>query len=158
VPVYKSETDSYLVKSLGNSLSNQNREIFYEYSKKVLDNNLADPNYKFRAALYMYDAGYEVEAISTVVSLSEKDPESLDFLNGLSYLFIKRNQLEEAIDINKKIAELDPWNAQNYLSLASLLVQIEDGESARGYLDKVIEIAPTSELATKSREILKSIE
>ncbi len=158
VPIYKSETDSYLVKSLGNSLSNQNREIFYEYSKKVLDNNLADPNYKFRAALYMYDAGYEEEAVSTVGSLSQKDPENLDFLNGLSYLFIKRNQLEEAIAINKKIAKLDPWNAKNYLSLASLFVQVEDGASAREYLDKVIEIAPRSELATKAKEILKSIE
>ena len=158
VPIYKSETDSYLVKSLGNSLSNQNREIFYGYSKKVLDNNLADPNYKFRAALYMYDAGYEVEAISTVVNLSEKDPESLDFLNGLSYLYVKRNQLEEAISINKQIAKLDPWNAQNYLSLASLFVQLGDEAAAREYLDKVIEIAPGTDLATKSREILKSIE
>jgi O-antigen ligase len=158
VPIYKSETDSYLVKSLGNSLSNQNKEMLYKYSKKVLDNNLADPNYKFRAALYMYDAGYEVEAISTVVDLSKKDPKSLDFLNALSYLFIKRNQLEEAITINKKIEKLDPWNAQNYLSLASLFVQLEDEATARKYIDKVIEIAPVSELATKAREILKSIE
>ena len=59
---------------------------------------------------------------------------------------------------DKQIAKLDPWNAQNYLSLASLLVQLEDEAAAREYLDKVIEIAPGSELATKSREILKSIE
>lgn len=158
VPVYKSETDSYIVKSLGNSLSDQNKEIFYNYSRKVLDNDLADLNYKFRTALYMYDAGFEEEAIANLVKISEKDPQSLDFLKGLSYLYIKRNQSLEAIATNEKIAELDPWNAENYLSLATLYVQKADFTLARMNLNKVVEIAPRSDLATKSIEILNSIE
>ena len=108
VPVYKSETDSYLVKSLGNNLTEQNKEVVYKYSRKVIDNNLADPNYKFRAALYMYDAGFNKESVSIIEDLASADSKNLDYLNGLAYIYVKENNLDSGISMRKKIAELDP--------------------------------------------------
>ena len=158
VPVYKSETDSYLVKSLGNNLTEQNKEAVYKYSRKVIDNNLADPSYKFRAALYMYDAGFNNESISIIEDLANADSKNLDFLNGLAYIYVKENNLDSGISTRKKIAELDPWNAENYLSLGSLYVQVNNNASAKEKLSKIISFAPNTEIASKAQEILISLE
>ena len=158
VPVYKSETDSYLVKSLGNNLTEQNKEAVYKYSRKVIDNNLADPSYKFRAALYMYDAGFNNESISIIEDLANADSKNLDFLNGLAYIYVKENNLDSGISTRKKIAELDPWNAENYLSLGSLYVQVNNNASAKEKLSKIISFAPNTEIASKAQEILASLE
>lgn len=158
VPVYKSETDSYLVKSLGNNLTEQNKEAVYKYSRKVIDNNLADPSYKFRAALYMYDAGFNNESVSIIEDLANADSKNLDFLNGLAYIYVKENNLDSGISTRKKIAELDPWNAENYLSLGSLYVQVNNNASAKENLSKIISFAPNTEIASKAQEILASLE
>ena len=158
VPIYRSETDSYLVKSLGNNLTEQNKNAVYKYSSKVLNNNFADPSYKFRAALYMYDAGFQSESVSIIEDLSIKDPQNLDFLNGLAYLYTKNNQIKTAISKHEKIAQLDPWNAENYLTLGSLYVQENDDASAVKNFSKVISFAPNTEVASRAQEILNSLD
>lgn len=158
VPVYKSETDSYLVKSLGNNLTEQNKDAVYKYSRKVIDNYFADPNYKFRAALYMYDAGFNKESVSIIENLSNADSKNLDYLNGLAYIYVKENNLDSGISTRRKIAELDPWNAENYLSLGSLYVQVNNNASAKENFSKIISFAPNTEIALKAQEILDSLE
>jgi tetratricopeptide (TPR) repeat protein len=157
IPIYRSETNSYLVKSLGNNLTEQNKGALFNYSKKVIDNKFADPTYKFKAALYMYDAGYQTESISIIEDLEIKDPKNLDFLNGLAYIYVKQGQLQDAIKVRKLIADNDPWNAENYLSLGSLLVQTGDNVLAKVYLSKIASFAPNTEVATKSQEIINSL-
>jgi len=157
IPIYRSETNSYLVKSLGNNLTEQNKGTLFNYSKKVIDNKFADPTYKFKAALYMYDAGYLAESISTIEDLEIKDPKNLDFLNGLAYIYVKQGRLQDAIKVRKLITENDPWNAENYLSLGSLLVQTGDNDLAKVYLSKITSFAPNTEVATKSKEIINSL-
>jgi Flp pilus assembly protein TadD len=145
------------VKSLGNNLTEQNKGALFNYSKKVIDNKFADPTYKFKAALYMYDAGYQTESISIIEDLEIKDPKNLDFLNGLAYIYVKQGQLQDAIKVRKLIADNDPWNAENYLSLGSLLVQTGDNVLAKVYLSKIASFAPNTEVATKSQEIINSL-
>lgn len=157
-PVYRAETDSYWVKSLGNNLTQQNINPLSEYSDRLFNNDFADPNYKFRAALYLYDAGFQSKAISIISDLSFKDPNNLDFLNGLAYLYTQEKRLDQAINMYEKISKLDPWNANNYLTLGSLYVQSEKKLSAEENLLKVISIAPNTDVASKAREILSALE
>jgi len=158
VPVYRAETDSFWVKSLGNNLTENNLKPLSDYSNRLISNSFADPNYKYRAALYLYDAGSKERAVSIVNDLALNDPKNLDYLLGLAYLYAVEKRYNLAIDTHEKISQLDPWNADNFLTLGKLYIQTNNDLFARKNLLKAISIAPNTDVEIKAREILSTLD
>ena len=132
----------------------QNKPAVQEYATKVLDNPFSDPHYKLLVLMNMYDMGFKVEAIEGIKLLEISDPINLDVLNNLAIMSQENGDIVKAINFREKIARIDPWNAENYLSLVKLYKVSNNEDSARTNYNKILSFAPNSEPAIQAAIIL----
>jgi len=123
-----------------------NRTIVFSYANKVLSNPLSDPYYKYITSISLYDMGYKEEAYKEINKLLIQDPINLNYLNGLSILLSIDNKKEQEIEIRKKIATIDPWNAKNYFNLMVIYQDIGDLTSAIEIKSKIMSFASQTEI------------
>ena len=113
----RAEEQTFLSPTL---VSSNQKELIVSNSEKINDNPFSDPYYKFKIGLDLIDAGYFDKGVNLIRKLSEEDPRQLDFLKLLVRAEMSQNNLKGAIKLRETIANLDPWNAQNYFELALL--------------------------------------
>ena len=74
----------------------------------------------YYAALDLYAEGRHQEAIKHYQSAIAADPSFLDAMHGLARVYQDTEQFDEAIDVAKRIAELDPDDVLAHTSLSIL--------------------------------------
>lgn len=139
--LYRTETDTYLARALADPNFPQNSSQVLKYANNVFDNPLSDPQYKFQISLSLVDMGLLKESYDQVIKLYESDPRSLEFLRWLALYEVEQNNFKKAIDYRNKIAELDPWNANNYLDLGVLYKTIGDEKNSTKMLERIKQFA-----------------
>jgi O-antigen ligase len=117
------------------------KEAFYQIATKTRDVPLIDFQYKVLTGAYLHSMGYQEEAIKLLEELHLENPNSLDTLNFLSGYYELLGDAEKSLVYRKKLAVLDPWNANNYLQMAFNYKFIGDGVNQKLYLDKVLSFA-----------------
>jgi O-antigen ligase len=142
----QSEVNTSKVQAFTAPNSPDNRTIVFSYAKKVFSNPLSDPYYKFISSLSLYDMGYKEEAYKEINKLLIQDPINLNYLNGLSVLLSIDNKKDEEIEIRKKIATIDPWNAKNYFNLMVIYQDTGDLSSALAIKSKILSFASQTEV------------
>lgn len=144
--LYRAETDTYLARALANPNFPQNSSQVLSYANRVFNNSLADPQYKFQISLSLVDMGFVKESHEQVLKLNESDPRALEFLRWLALYEVEQANYQQAIYFRNKIAELDPWNANNYLDLGVLYKAIGDQENTAKMLVKISQFAPNTSI------------
>jgi tetratricopeptide (TPR) repeat protein len=90
--------------------------------------------------------GYKEEAYKEINKLLIQDPINLNYLNGLCVLLSIDNKKDEEIEIRKKIATIDPWNAKNYFNLMVIYQDTGDLSSALAIKSKIMSFASQTEV------------
>lgn len=152
--ISQSETDTMRSRFFTVPGQEQNKPAVQEYATKVLDNPVSDPHYKLLVLMNMYEMGFKVEAIEGIKLLEISDPINLDVLNNLAIMSQENGDIVKAINFREKIARIDPWNAENYLSLVKLYKVSNNEDSARTNYNKILSFAPNSEPAIQAAIIL----
>jgi tetratricopeptide (TPR) repeat protein len=125
-----------------------------DYVKKVINNPLAYPFYKYRAAYFLLDMGYTDEAYNIVLSSHKLDPRNPDYLQGLANFEESKQNIQNAISVRNKISINDPWNADNYLKLLVLYKNSDDLVNANKMKNKILNFAPNTDIAKAAVEAL----
>jgi tetratricopeptide (TPR) repeat protein len=119
-----------------------------------LNNNLSDPNYKIQIAYNLFNAGKFEKSIEIVKNLVEENPRNLYALDAVAILSTELNDSTSAIESRKKIIDIDPWNAKNYLQLMLLYKAIGDTQNAVLMKEKIMSFAAqTNEAKIASEEM-----
>jgi hypothetical protein len=148
------ESDSLKVRDLTNATATQNRDAVQSYANKVITNPIADPFYKYRASLSLYDMGFTAQATEELNKLVSEDPRNLNYLQALTIFETQENNLQRVIQIRTQISEYDPWGAQNYLELIKLYKLSGDLSKASEMKDKIMSFAANTEIAKNAIELL----
>ncbi len=74
----------------------------------------------YYSALDLYADGKIEEAVAEYRKSTEADPTFMDALHGLARAHQDLNQLDEAIEVSKRIVELDPTDILAHTSLSIL--------------------------------------
>lgn len=151
---YKSESNLFFLKSIAVPTSPQNKKPVQEYVNKVLDNPFSDPFYKYRSAFFLVDMGDTEQAHKIILSLLKTDSKNPDYLKGLVFFEETAKNIPSIILTRNKIAEGDPWNADNYLQLLKLYMINNDLVNATAMKNKILSFAPNTEVAKTALEIL----
>jgi O-antigen ligase len=151
---YKSESDLFFLKGITVPSSPQNKQPVLDYVNKVVNNPLADPFYKYRAAYFLLDMGYTDEAYNIVLSSHKFDPRNPDYLQGLANFEESKQSIQNAISVRNKISHNDPWNADNYLKLLVLYKNSGDLVNANDMKNKILNFAPNTDIAKAAVEAL----
>ena len=127
------------------------KEIFFQLATKTINTPLIDLQNKVLTASYLHGMGYKTEAIALLEDLHAEDPNSLDTLTFLSSYYEMTGEINKALAMRKKIAVLDPWNANNYLQMAFNYKYINDDMNKKLYFDKAFSFAPNDENVIKAK-------
>jgi len=102
-------------------------------------------------ASYLYDMGYNQDAISLLEKLTVEDSRNLDVLTIISSYYERDGNITAAIESRKRIISLDPWNSTNYLQLAYDYKFIGDKLNQKAMLDKVLSFASQDPIVIKAK-------
>jgi tetratricopeptide (TPR) repeat protein len=148
------ESDSLKVRDLTNATATQNRDAVFTYANSVMNNPIADPFYKYRSALSLYDMGFRGQAKTEIQKLIELDPRNLNYLQGLIVMETSENNLEKVVQARIQISKYDQWNAENYLELIKLYKLSGDLEKANEVKNIIMSFASNTEVAEAAIEVL----
>ena len=155
VLLYRGESNSYKGGVSLNLNDEASRTYFRDLQLKVLNTPLNDYSYKLFAASKLIDAGFE-EGLTEAEKLYKTDPRNLDALALLSNVNERLGNLSKAIEFRKAIAELDPWNAENYLALGRYYKSQGNSTESKLMLDKILSFAANHPIAEQAAKELDS--
>jgi len=145
--------DNYVGQNDKNSaFSNQLLRLFDQRSSYVLENRIADPNYKIQMAYLLFNSGKQQESIRIVNELFESNPRNIYALDALALLYSGIKDPAAEIQARKIIEKLDPWNGKNYLQLMTLYKTAGDITNAQLMLNKILSFAPDTNEAKSAIE------
>jgi O-antigen ligase len=142
--LFTSERDTWFARS---EFFNSNSNKLIEHSEKVLNNPLSVPTNKTKVASYLVEKGLKDRGLLALNKIYDSDPRDLDALRVIAIVLKLENNSAEEILTRLAISKLDPFDAPNYLRLCQLYTSQGMLVDARKMRDKVLEIAPNSELA-----------
>ena len=145
--LYRGETDSYKSSLNVNLQDPTSRNYFKELQLKAINTPLNDPTYSLFAASRLIQSGYVDEGLAEAKKIYLQNPRNLDALLLFALTYEQLNNLPEATSYREKIAELDPWNAQNYLALGKYYKQQGDLSKSKLMLEKILSFATTHQIA-----------
>lgn len=147
--LYRGESNSYLGGISLNSQDDASRSYYKDLQLKVINTPLNDPSYKLFAASKLIDAGFE-EGLIEAEKLHKIDPRNLDNLTLLAITYERLNDMSQAIKFRNLIANLDPWNAENYLALGKYYKLQGDSNQSKLMLEKILSFASNHPIAEKA--------
>jgi tetratricopeptide (TPR) repeat protein len=145
------ETNTMKAQLLYNSNSTTSSPELYKTAKNIVQGKLTDPLYKLSAATLLNINGNSAEGIEVIKELILNDPRNTQALSTLANYYEFENNTSQAIYYRKEIARYDPYNCKNYLKLGSLYKSLNDFDGMNQMLQKIISIAPNSEVATSAK-------
>lgn len=148
----RAERDTFITRTITPNESNS--LIAKNYAQKVIDNPLAEPFYKFKVGLTLFDFGFTKESLTLLDQLLEQDPTNLIYLNAKAYYQEGYNDIPGAIKTRELIEDNDPWNADNFFVLGLLHAKSGNSERATYYKSKVLDIAENTEIGTRAKNEL----
>jgi O-antigen ligase len=153
VLIYRPESEMYFLRGIADPRYPDNKPSVYEYSYKIINNPLADPELKLKSILYLGDFGYADEARLNLESLLKSNPESFEYLWSKAVFQMQRNDLSGAVNSRLQISKVDPLNHKNYLELLKLYRSMGNINDALNMQVKIEIIDPKSDSADIARTL-----
>jgi O-antigen ligase len=148
--LYRGENATYKARTNFNIEDPATKTVFYNSQKEVINNNFSDPSYALSSAIYLARGGFLDEGLAAIDEIYANDPRNLEALNALILISEQLGKNDEAVNYRLTMAELDPWNAKNYLGLGKIYKILGDSEKSTEMLEKIMSFAPDTEEAKQA--------
>jgi O-antigen ligase len=149
--LYRGENNTYKIMSAFDLQTQAGRDVYKEFNLRTINTYLNDPTYKLTAAMNLAQSGFIEEGLTEVLKIQTENPRNLDALNILVRTYEQTNRIPEAIIYREKISQIDPWNADNYLSLGKNYKSQGDLIKTKAMLDKILSFAAGKEIAEQAK-------
>jgi tetratricopeptide (TPR) repeat protein len=149
--LHQAESNTYKAMSGFNLQTQTDRDVYKELNLIAINTHLNDPTYKLKAAVNLIQNGFLGEGLAAVIKIHVENPRSLDALNILVRTYEQTNRITEAVFYREKISQIDPWNADNYLSLGRNYKIQGDLVKTKNMLDKILSFAAGNEIAEQAK-------
>jgi hypothetical protein len=140
--LFRGETNMFHTRAFYNPQNEANSLYLKESALKTINLPLINPIYKITSASYLANSGFPKEGIEVLEEIVEKDKRSDDALALLATYYAQLSRLDLAIEKRVALAQLDPWNAANYLELGRLHKATGDFGKMTEVKIKILSFAP----------------
>ena len=151
IVLYKGENNYIKLRDGLSPTVAENKTQISEQVDKVNSTFLIDPYYKFLSTNYLFQIGEAVEALGILESSYKSNPRNLDYIQALAQYYERNNSAKEVIFYRKMIYTLDPWNAENLLSLGLAYKATSSVPEMQDCLNKILEFADKNPIAEKAK-------
>lgn len=153
INLYQNEVNMMRQQLFANSVTQgqNNIEGFESYAQKTINGRFLEPRFKFLTSINYFTMEKSANAVEILTLEMSRDPRNQDVLSALAFHYglVKDNYL--AINLRNKIANLDPYNAQNYLELGRLYKLVGDYQKMKVAKDIILRISDNIEEAKLAR-------
>ena len=149
--LYRSEARNFKASVRVDTQDQVVLENFRQLQIDAVNTPLNDPSYSLSRANALVQSNIIDEGMKIAVSIHARDPRNLDALNVLARLNEALNKKSEALSYRLKIAELDPWNAVNYLSIGKIYKEQGNFAESTVMLNKILSFAELDPIATQAK-------
>jgi tetratricopeptide (TPR) repeat protein len=154
--LFRGETNMFHTRAFYNPQNEANSLYLKESALKTINLPLINPIYKITSASYLANSGFPKEGIEVLEEIVDKDKRSDDALALLATYYAQLSRFDQAIEKRVALANLDPWNAANYLELGRLYKATGDFEKMTEVKVKILSFAPeTAEGKTTIIELMQ---
>ena len=148
--LYRADSAMFQQRAAYNPAAPAQKDIFYQLVQKSINAPLQDLQYKVMSATFLYNMGFQQDAMILLKDVYNQDEYNLDALTFLASYYENAGQVTDAVTIREKIIKLDPWNASNYLQMAFNHKFLGNKAQQQIYLDKVLSFAATDPIVIKA--------
>jgi O-antigen ligase len=149
--LYRGENLSFQSRTNFNLNDSATKVVFRNLQVKVIDSKLIDPTYALYSGMYLVRGGYVDEGVAAVKNILKNDPRNLDALNALALIYEQLGKYDDAISYRLNMAELDQWNATNYLALGKAYKAKGDLVNSQKMLDKILSFASADPISNQAK-------
>ena len=149
--LYRGEANTYKANVGFDAQDQVARESFKQLQIDAVNTPLNDPNYSLNRAIALVQSGFVDEGINIAISIHERDPRNMDALNALAILNENLNKKSDALTYRIKMAELDPWNAVNYLAIGNIYKEQGNLVESTAMLNKILSFASSDAIAAQAK-------
>ena len=154
VPMYRNETATARFAQIQSPTDPAGKDIYRAIAKKTFGQPLLNPNAKANIALIMAKNGYGPEAISFFKETIKADPRNTNSYSLLSVVYENLKSPQQAIPYRKQLALLDPYGAENLVSLENDYLLTGDKSSAIAIRDSILAMAPGTDVAKRATALI----
>ncbi|MFC1742402.1 tetratricopeptide repeat protein [Candidatus Riflebacteria bacterium] len=97
------------------------------------------------------------EGIAEVEKLLESDPDNVDLLDWLAFMYYSNNQTEKAIEVYKKALNINPNNENQHYYLANSYYKKGMVDEAIKEWNEVIRLKPHSKIGQNSQQRIDAV-
>ena len=142
----KGESQAFRAQILFNSNNKENMPEINKVSIEIIKNRFADPFHKVLAANYLLNID-NYDGLSALEELVVDDERNSAALSLLANYYDFNGNSEQSIKYRILMSKYDPLNCKNYLKLGQYYKKLGDTSSMYVMRDKILGIAPKSEIA-----------
>lgn len=142
----KGESQAFRAQILFNSNNKENMPEINKVSIEIIKNRFADPFHKVLAANYLLNVD-NYNGLSALEELVVDDERNSTALSLLANYYDFNGNSEQSIKYRILMSKYDPLNCKNYLKLGQYYKKLGDTSSMYRMRDKILGIAPKSEIA-----------
>ena len=154
IPMYRNEraTDRFSRITAPSDPSLKN--IYRNIARSTFNQALLNPNYKNNIALILAKNNYNSEAIADFREVIKEDPRNTNAYSLLATLYETMKDSKSAIPYRQALSKLDPYGAENLVSLEADYLFIGDKHAAIITRDVIIAIAPGTDVAKRAANLI----
>ncbi|MGM0599641.1 MAG: tetratricopeptide repeat protein [Candidatus Rifleibacteriota bacterium] len=140
-------------KKQQNKAEEEKKEITHKRFKQVLSGSdlQSDMKAEEEELLTKYTAGTG-EGINEVEKLLEGDPNNVDLLDWLAFMYYSNNNIDKAVETYKRALAIKPDNENQHYYLANSYFKKGMNAEAKKEWNEVIRLKPNSKIAKNAQE------
>ena len=128
---FRAESQMFNLSRYAVPTDQANRNAYHPLIKKVADIPWMNPLYSLDIGSKLAQAGFVDEGFAEIEKVLTEDPESYAAL-GLSASFYEQlKKFDKAAPLRERMYELDPWGAQNLLTLGQDYLALGEKDKAK---------------------------
>ena len=143
----RAESQMFSISRYAIPTDQANRNAYHPLIRKVVDIPWMSPMYKLELGSKLAQAGFVDEGFAEIDRVIEEDPKSYAGLGLAAAFYEQLKKFEKAIPLREEMYKLDPWGAQNLLTLGQDYLALGDKAKAKEVGQKI--------LAMKSSETVR---
>jgi O-antigen ligase len=149
--LYRGEVNTFKASVRFDAQNQVTRESFRQLQIDAINTPLNDPNNSLNRAIALVQSGFVDEGIEAAINIHKRDPRNLAALEALALLTGDLNKKSEALTYHLKIAELDPWDAVNYLAIGKIYKAQGNLAESAAMLSKILSFASSDPIAAQAK-------
>ena len=140
---FRAESQMFNISRYAVPTDQANRNAYHPLIRKVVDIPWMNPMYKLDLGSKLAQAGFVDEGFAEIDKVIAEDPQSYAGL-GLSASFYEQlHKFDKAAALREKMYALDPWGAQNLVTLGNDYLQLGQKDKAKEVGKRILSMIST---------------